>query len=697
MGGGVRASVPATAPPGASTAASVEDVQTFLAALGQASVAITDDAGAVVASKGTVDAGTPRFRGQNIVDAIGRLPADSPQIAQLWDILSDTDNGSVLTVPVVSALVSRTTSEKARDAMWSELASQAKERGTKSKGKSATFAMLASFERHRATLRPLFGQHPDSEQAGNNMLVLMTDTKVFGADFNESLAWVAATNPGALARRIERDRVMGKAVAWEGAAFEQMLKWKRDHLVVNAPKAPKTLAEWDRVGSTYALIFNCLHPLDDIYRKRMLEGLGPVQVLNVVVGGEFELYRMGTSSYRGFLHGVLLKGVKESGSFEAFLKKASASWAGQGLDAAALQRGMVLLRVASSFGNLDEVLQTVADREAFIDNAIHSLADETHLERNGLVVLDLLTSQLTSASARAFRDALRDTLYKSYLSEPDGSRLQKIYGSLISVYQTVTGDRREPPVDVRFPIDDAVMRVPFQKLFTAEDRNRYVHRIFMRLDEDTDAVSTYESFRALARKKGAAVRAGKHHDVFRFSSRGRAVEVYVNKPTAQGVSQGISDIAADLRGRRVETVVGRGHSGIIKPLKESSKRVLGNRFGDVALVVVGTCGGDASVPDLVDMFGYVAFYATRSTGRQAINNAIMDSYIDALLALQPGRRLSLSDVLDTSTRTFMSKRGDTGMRDDASFYELSAKRVMLARLLDEHAGQATRTAQQVAR
>lgn len=156
---------------------------------------------------------------------------------------------------------------------------------------------------------------------------------------------------------------------------------------------------------------------------------------------------------------------------------------------------------------------------------------------------------------------------------------------------------------------------------------------------------------------------------------------------------GIDDIAAVLRDKRVETVVGRGHSGILKPLKESSRRVLGNRIGETSLVLVGTCGGDASIPELVDTFGYVSFFATRSTGRQVINNAILETYIAALLAVRPGRRLSLAEVLDTSTRRFLTKRGDSDLRDDASFYGLSAKRVLLARLLDTHAGGMVRSVQ----
>lgn len=661
--------------------------------LRQKSVAILDGDGQVVASK-AAGSGTPALVREADVVKLLRSGTPGPKLViELWDVFADLENSSLLRLPIIQALLAATTSPEMREAMWSELAGLQRTRAAK---KTLEFSLLEFFERHGAVLRQGFGERRETETSGEEMLVLMAGSKIFGTSFKESLAWIGRHNPGALARRIEHERGTGRPVSWEDAAFEHMLAWKRDQLGRGTPNVIKSIDDWDQFGETFALIFNSLHGLDERYRKRMLEGVDPVAVFNVVVGGEFELYRMGTSSYRDHLHEVFMNGLKNAGSFEAFLTHAGKSWADGTVEAAALSRGMVALRVASSFGNLDDVLMTVRDAESFIDHAIHALTDTKNLERNALVILDLLTSTASSAAATGFRQALSDTLYKSFDTESD-EWLRNVYGSVLSVYQTVTGSRKNRAIDAEFPIDDAVFRVPFGKLYTPDGRNRFVHRMFMRLDEDTDASAVYSSFRTLARSRGASHRQSRHHEMYRFASAGRAIEIYLNKPTTQGTTRGVGDIAAELRGKRVETVIGRGHSGIIKPLKESSKRVLGDMIGDVSLVLVGTCGGDASIPGLVDTFGYVSFVATRSTGRQVINNAIMEEYIDALLALKPGRRLALADVLDAATRRFLSRRGDGYLRDDAAFYGLSAKRVLLAQLLDRHVPKAVPQAQHAAR
>ena len=62
---------------------------------------------------------------------------------------------------------------------------------------------------------------------------------------------------------------------------------------------PHSLNELDAAGASFVTIFNCLHAVDVGFREVILRGLGPVELFNAVVAGENELYRLGTSGYRG--------------------------------------------------------------------------------------------------------------------------------------------------------------------------------------------------------------------------------------------------------------------------------------------------------------------------------------------------------------------------------------------------------------
>jgi hypothetical protein len=221
--------------------------------------------------------------------------------------------------------------------------------------------------------------------------------------------------------------------------------------------------------------------------------------------------------------------------------------------------------------------------------------------------------------------------------------------------------------------------------------------MFMRMHDDIDSSSTYASFRAAMKARGARVTDERHHTVFRVASGRRAVEIYVNKPSVIGIRRGIADIAKALGGARVETVVGRGHTGIIRPLQTDARRLLGDKVSGVATVFVGACGGDASVAEMIGTFGYVPFVTTRSTGHKVINNAIMEAYIRGLLSMSPGDTLSLAQVLERGAAPFLRRNAEEELREDANLYRVNVATVLAARLFDAHVRRHTEPVQQVSR
>ncbi|MGE3915335.1 MAG: hypothetical protein AB7F78_06505, partial [Hyphomicrobiaceae bacterium] len=296
--------------------------------LEQASVAIVDASGHVIVSRRRTGAPAAPLPESAIVEAIRDSAPNDDQIIALWSFLADDENSALATLPIVEALTRATRTPRARETLWSELSEQA--RAPQKRGRGESRRLLALFEQNRHRLLPLLPKVRETEGGGDEMARLMTSSRLFGDDIWQSLKDMVSRNPGAIARMIERER--GRPVKWEFQGFEGMMRWKDAHLVSGAGQAPRNLDDLDAAGETFVTIFNALHSLDDWYRSQMLRGLGPAELFNAVVGGEQELYRLGTSGYRSFLHPIILKGIKSAGSFEAFLEKATPAWVGAGID-----------------------------------------------------------------------------------------------------------------------------------------------------------------------------------------------------------------------------------------------------------------------------------------------------------------------------------------------------------------------------
>lgn len=616
-----------------------------------------------------------------VIEALKGHHLSVDDAAAVWEMLAAEAHAPLLTRDLVRAVMAATHHPRAREAMWSELSSLAGRIGGAEQKRSAS--LIGVLERHRGDFAPFFSQMRETEGGGDEMIKLMLATRLFGADLHESLAFVAARNPAAIARKIERERSLDKPVAWERAAFDLLIKWKNALLVPGAPMAPNSLAALDAAGEQLISILNGLHDFPDAERRKVLEGLGPVEVFNAVVAGEQELYRLGTSSYREFLHPVILSGFKQSGSFETFLERATVKRFGDEAARASARRGLVFLRVASSFGLIDPVIESVRNRTQFIDEAIDSLGDAATFEGNSSVLMELLTAPSQSRALAVFKKQLLARLYERHSAEQVPA-LKSVYGSMLSAYQTVSGDRRDRAIDRDYPLDTSIFNVPFHRLFSRTGTSMHTHRMFMRMDQDTDAVTSHAGFRLRMQTLGAQRREAKTYEVFTLPSLARTIEIYVNKPTPIGNKQGIADIAMALNGRRIETVIGRGHTHIVAPLQADAKRVAGDRIRDVAAVLVGACGGDASVREMIGTFGYKPFFATKATGRAVINNAIIEAYIAALRAMSPGDRLSMPSVLARAVGPFMQSRSDAELRSDASLYEANMATVYTTYLFDAH-------------
>ncbi len=644
-------------------------------------VSVVDDAGKVLLWRKVGETPPEPTSLRDIISAIGDTTRTVDDVVALWEHLAA--GSPVATPAVVAALVAATDRPKSREALWSELSGLSKAFGGKTKTEAHQKSLLATFERERTDILRRLPVVRETEGGGDEMVQLMLHSRVFGGDFNASLAYLMERNPGAVARWIERERGRGRPVTWEQTALDGMMRWKTSHLVGLLTRPQTSLETIDAAGEMFITIFNCLHAMDDRYREQMLRGLGPVEIFNAVISGEQELYRLGTSGYRGFLHPVIMRGIKESGSLETFLQRAAIRGVPGDANALAQRRGMVFLRIASSFGLLDQVLETVRDRDQFVSDAIVALGDPRSFESSSTIVVDVLTARAASPQILAFRKVLLGRLYDSYATATAPAQ-RGVYGGMLSAYQTVTGDRRDQSIDRAFPLDTSMQSMPFSKVFDADGKGGHVHRIFMRLDEDIDAAQTNVSFRALMRELGASARDERHYTMYRISGRKREIDIYVNAPTDVGIKLGIADIAASLAGKRVHTVVGRGHTGIIAPLQKDSRRLLGDRIKAVSMVIVGTCGGDASVRDLIGTFGYVPFVTTKSTGRQVINNEIMQAYVERLIALTPTETLVMSDVLDRAVAQFLRVRGDEVLREDARLYQVNLTTVLVASLFDVH-------------
>lgn len=688
----IAVSIPAFAQPvwvsdvenGLSSDASAQQIDSLIQLFTKGSFALVDGSGKVLGTHEQDNKAPKRLSVEDVVRTLHASILTPEQATKLWDFAADEYNAPLITLPFVQSLVIATNTPKGRAPLWSDLAYLTRE--LRGKRIRRAKSLLGFFERHRAQLRPLLASGRDTELGGDEMIDVMIASRVFGNTLEESLAWVGEHNPAPVARRIEFERGRGRPVHWENAALQAILRWKDAHFSADKVHTPQTAQELNAAGRTFTIILNNFHDMGPAYRNAMLKGLKATDAFNIVIGGEFELYRMGTSSFRQYLYPAIMTGIKEHGTFEAFVKSATPDRLDGRLPDTIGRRSMDFLRVASTFGLLEQVLETVHDSQSFVSHSLTSLGDPATFRRNSSVVLDLLTAPSTNPKVTAFKTVLADTLYERYHAESDAI-LRKVYGSILSVYQSITGNKRDASIDQAFPIDASMFRIPFARLFGAQEDSVLLHRIFMRMDEDTDAVNTYGGFDAMMRSRGASVLNKRYYVVYRFRHGKRRIEIYVNKPTHLGISRGIADIGAALRGRKVHTAIGRGHTFIIGPFLKDSKFILGNQVKDVVTVLIGSCGGEASISDIVKTFGYVSIVDTRSTGRQLINNAIIGEYVTALMALKPTGHLFLPDILKKAVAQFARPGTDRDLQDDARFYRVSMEAVMIAQLFDKYLSQ----------
>lgn len=659
-----------------SSAAEPEPIDRLIRQLVENSVTLLGPDGAEIGTRRRPAKPVEKLTETTIIERLSGIQLSASQAASLWSFFADVDNASLITLPVVKALIAASATPSGHDAMWSELGALAEG----DKRERAT--LLSLFIRHRQTLLPLVRGLRETEGAGNGMVDVMARSRLFGDDIDASVQWMGQNNPAALARRIERERERGHPVAWEYAGFEQMVKWKERHYGPNATEAARSPEAQAADGETFVVMFNCLHSLDEWYRRQMLASLTPFDIFAIVVGGEAQLYALGTSGYRNYLHAIVMRGIAGGGSFEAFLDKASHTPFGDLTREEMARRRMVFLRIASAFGLLEPVLATVKDRARFIDAAVLSLADLQTLESNASVVLDILGSRSKEAALVKFRAELIDRLYALYNAEGDPRR-RSMFGSVLSVYQNLSADVRDPEIGRIYPLDHSLLQASFDALFSPTRDGGYVHRMFMRLDEDVDASSNYAGFRALMIARGASIHSAETYEAFRIRKSNRTIEIYLNRPSAAGLKRGLEELARILDGAAIHTIVGRGHTGIITPLRNDVGRLFGVRKNQVAAVILGACGGSAATRELIDTFGYRTFISTRATGRQLINTAIIDQYVTMLLAMSPGDTLAVGELLSKAVGPFLTA-GDEDLREDAKFYHVNAANVYAAMLFDRH-------------
>ena len=84
--------------------------------------------------------------------------------------------------------------------------------------------------------------------------------------------------------------------------------------------------------------------------------------------------------------------------------------------------------------------------------------------------MELLTAPSASRHVADFKKQLLARLYERYGAERVPA-LKNVYGSMLSAYQTVSGDRRERAIDQAYRLDTSIFNVPFERLFSPTGRN----------------------------------------------------------------------------------------------------------------------------------------------------------------------------------------------------------------------------------
>lgn len=222
----------------------------------------------------------PKLLESDVVAALtGHVLADREATA-MWEIFAGESHASFLTLPLIEAAIAATVAPLAREAMWGELAALSDRLPRDESDPIHAASLIGLLERHRSTLHPRIVAIAETVGGGDEMIRLMLGTRIFGATVEDGVAFIARVDPGALHRRIERDRSAGKPVTWQSMASTLLAPWYEGQRSAEAAGRPTPLLSKAEVRHRFIHGAFALHDAVGGKRGKRFVGDAPLLTLS---------------------------------------------------------------------------------------------------------------------------------------------------------------------------------------------------------------------------------------------------------------------------------------------------------------------------------------------------------------------------------------------------------------------------------
>ncbi len=372
-------------------------------------------------------------------------------------------------------------------------------------------------------------------------------------------------------------------------------------------------------GLKYVRTMNDLHDEKDAVRFRCIEGFKPEELYFMMVYGQDEIY---TSSFLG--------------TFKRMMERMDGLKGDQLFEKVHYDRFRTFIRMCAGYNTLNRFLETIDEdkKTQLLRDFIAGLEKgREHDLEDAVDVADAFGSIKDEKLARFLKDEVTQN-YERCARERSIKGVI-VYGLLATLFKGNTSELDLPPINL----------VPYSSL--VDDKGVVYQQFFFYGDED--GKMSYASFLGNFRDGKWKITTDKYWTVI-ASTAGKPVVIYANLPLTEPEDEEAQNRLAKYfqeQGIKPTVVVHRGHSYHLPLTLEQLTR-------ESRIVMLGSCGGYHNLGVVLDQSPDAHVISSKQTGAMAINDPIIKTINDRLLAGDDINWISLWKTLDTH---FQSKRG----------------------------------------
>ena len=356
---------------------------------------------------------------------------------------------------------------------------------------------------------------------------------------------------------------------------------------------------------------NALHNEPATVRFKSVKVADAKKLYILMVNAEEEIF---TSSFNGLFDRLLAAMRTEKLSGDRLI------------DIVGHKRFRAFIKLCAGYGRLNEFLATMRpeNRRAILIKFVSWIDKEKNPLSEAVTVADAFGTIKDPAILEVLQKSIKEEYNR--VTQEGKSEATIIYGLLAGMFgkKAVINEEWIKEMSQKYGLPD-LTGIESRALFNPDGSNIQQYFFY----DDKDGKSSFETF--LAQYKGNKTWGIDEHDnyVLIHSKRigGERIEIYANRPTAEGVEKGSKEIAGLFSKRNIQSivVVHRGHSyHVQKTIKQISPIA--------RIVSLGSCGGYNNVSAVFEKAPNAHIISTKGMGTMGVNDPLFKMMNEAILS-----------------------------------------------------------------